>query len=67
MNLTTHTFLEGSSTGVTVLNPVPNNLLALQGEVREAFGWSLHADDSSAHEMEKHFSEPLPFGQESCI
>ena len=65
MNLTTHTFLEGSSIGVTVLNPVPNDLLALQGEVREAFGWSLNADDLSAHEMEQHFSEPLPFGQES--
>ena len=65
MNLTTHIFHEGTSAGRIVLNPVPNELITLQGEVRQAFGWSLDADDSSAMEMEKCFSEKHPFGQEA--
>ena len=65
MNLTTHIFLERPTSGRHVLKPIQENLISLQDEVREAFDWSLDADEHSAHEMAKAFSIESPFGHES--
>jgi hypothetical protein len=48
-----------------VLKPIKENLISLQDEVREAFGWSLDADEHSAQEMANAFSINSPFGHES--
>jgi uncharacterized Rossmann fold enzyme len=65
MNLTTHIFLERATSGRSVLKPIKENLISLQDEVREAFGWSLDADEHSAQEMANAFSINSPFGHES--
>jgi len=65
MNLTMHIFLEGLWLGETVLNPVPDELLSLQDEVRKAFGWHIDADASSAKEMSLGFMDGVPYGQSS--
>ena len=64
MNLTTHIFLERTRLGVNVLNPISSDLLLLQEEVRQAFAWSLDADETSAKEMATHFATPVPYGQQ---
>lgn len=63
MNLTMHIFLQGCSVGWTVLNPAAHGLLALQDEVRHAFGWSEEADALSANEMSHQFSMDAPCGR----
>ena len=65
MNLTTHIFLERPTSGRDVLKPIQENIISLQDEVRKDFGWSLDADEDSAHEMAKAFSIESPFGHES--
>lgn len=63
MNLTTRIFLEQPRIGRTVLNPSQSDLISLQGEVRQAFGWSLEADDASANAMSIHFQGAAPYNQ----
>lgn len=65
MNLTTHIFLQRPWAGRAVFDSIPDDLLSLQEEVRQAFGWPLEADDTSANEMANHFSNPIPYDQES--
>lgn len=65
MNLTTHIFLEQPRVGRTVLNPLSSDLISLQEEVRQAFGWSLEADDASANAMSIHFQGAAPYNQRS--
>ncbi len=48
-----------------MLTPVQENLISLQDEVRQAFGWSLDADENSAFEMATVFSTSSPFEQKS--
>ena len=48
-----------------MLNPVPDELLSLQDEVRQAFGWLIDADVSSANEMSLDFMDEMPYGQSS--
>ena len=48
-----------------MLNPVPDELLSLQDEVRQAFGWLIDADASSANEMSLDFMDEMPYGQSS--
>ena len=62
MNLTMHIFLQGSWVGVDVLNPVADDLLSLQDDVRDAFGWSEKADALSASEMCHQFMRDAPYG-----
>ena len=66
MNLTTHIFLERPTSGRDVLKPIQENIISLQDEVRKAFGWSLDADEDSAHEMAKAFSIESPYSS-VCI
>ena len=47
-----------------MFNDVLEPLLALQDEVREAFGYSIKNDVESAERMESLFSIPHPFGRE---
>ena len=65
MNLTTHIFLEQPRVGRTVLNPLSSDLISLQEEVRQAFGWSLEADDASANAMSILFQGAAPYNQRS--
>ena len=65
MNLTIHIFLEHPWGGVTVFNHIPDGLIALQDEVRQAFGWSVEADALSANEMSNQFTGEVPYGQVS--
>lgn len=64
MNLTTQTFLQHLPLGQGVFNDVLEPLLALQDEVREAFGYSIQNDVESAERMESLFSKQQPFGRE---
>lgn len=64
MNLTTQTFLQHLPLGWCVFNDVLEPLLALQDEVRKAFGYSIKNDVESAERMESLFSIPQPFGRE---
>jgi uncharacterized Rossmann fold enzyme len=64
MNLTTQTFLQHPPVGRGVFNDVPEPLLALQDEVRHAFGYAIESDVESAKQMELLFSEVRPFGRE---
>ena len=48
-----------------MLNPAPDELLSLQDEVRQAFGWLIDADVSSANEMSLDFMDEMPYGQSS--
>ena len=64
MNLTTQTFLQHPPVGRGVFNDVPEPLLALQDEVRHAFGYAIERDVESAKQMELLFSEARPFGRE---
>ena len=64
MNLTTQTFLQHLPVGRGVFNDVPEPLLALQDEVRHAFGYAIERDVESAKQMELLFSEARPFGRE---
>lgn len=64
MNLTTQTFLQHLPLGQGVFNDVLEPLLALQDEVREAFGYSIQNDEESAERMQSMFSKPQPFGRE---
>ena len=48
-----------------MLNPVPDELLSLQDEVRQAFGWLIDADASSASEMHLDFMNEEPYGHSS--
>ena len=64
MNLTTQTFLQHPPVGRGVFNDVPEPLLALQDEVRHAFGYAIERDVESAKQMELLFSEDRPFGRE---
>ena len=43
MNLTTHIFLQRPWAGRDVFDSIPDDLLSLQEEVRQAFGWSLES------------------------
>jgi len=63
MNLTIHILLEQRRSGRFVFNPVAEDVLSLQDEVRLAFGWSLEDDDASAQEMAEYFAGAKPFGQ----
>ena len=63
MNLTTQTFLQHPPVGGGVFNDVLEPLLALQDEVRHAFGYSIESDVESAKQMELLFSEERPFGR----
>ena len=64
MNLTIQTFLQHALAGIDVFSDALEPLLALQDEVREAFGYALENDEESAKQMEYLFSKPLPFGRE---
>lgn len=64
MNLTTQTFLQHLPLGQGVFNDVLEPLLALQDEVREAFGYSILKDVESAERMQSMFSKPQPFARE---
>ena len=64
MNLTTQTFLQHPPVGRGVFNDVPEPLLALQDEVRHAFGYAIERDVESAKQMELLFSKDRPFGRE---
>ena len=48
-----------------MLNPIPDELLSLQDEVRQAFGWLIDADVSSANKMSLDFMDEMPYGQSS--
>lgn len=63
MNLTTQTFLQHLPVGQSVFIDALEPLLALQDEVREAFGYSIQNDVESAKRMESMFSNPQPFGR----
>lgn len=63
MNLTTQTFLQHPPSGRCVFNDVLEPLIALQDEVRYAFGYSVESDVESAQRMESLFSMPQPFGR----
>ena len=64
MNLTTQTFLQHLPVGQGVFNDAPEPLLALQDEVREAFGYSIQNDVESAQRMESLFSNRQPLGRD---
>ena len=64
MNLTTQTFLQHLPVGQGVFNDALEPLLALQDEVREAFGYSIQNDVESAERMESIFSNPQPLGRD---
>ena len=64
MNLTTQTFLQHLPVGQGVFNDALEPLLALQDEVREAFGYSIQNDVKSAERMESLFSNPQPLGRD---
>ena len=64
MNLTTQTFLQYLPVGQGVFNDALEPLLALQDEVREAFGYSIQKDVESAERMESLFSNPQPLGRD---
>ena len=51
MNLTIQTFLQHALAGRDVFNDALEPLLALQDEVREAFGYALQNDEESAKRM----------------
>ena len=59
MNLTTQTFLQHLPVGQSVFIDALKPLLALQDEVREAFGYSIQNDVESAKRMESMFSNPM--------
>ena len=63
MNMTIHIFLERAWAGVTVFNHIPEGVIALQDEVRQAFGWPVDADALSANEMSNQFMGKAPYGQ----
>ena len=48
-----------------MFDSIPDDLLSLQEEVRQAFDWSLEADDASANDMANQFSNSIPYEQES--
>ena len=64
MNLTTQTFLQHLPVGQSVFIDALEPLLALQDEVREAFGYSIQNDVESAERMESIFSNPQPLGRD---
>ena len=64
MNLTTQTFLQHLPVGQGVFNDALEPLLALQDEVREAFGYSIQNDVESAQRMESLFSNRQPLGRD---
>ena len=64
MNLTTQTFLQHLPVGRGVFNDALEPLLALQDEVREAFGYSIQNDVESAQRMESLFSNRQPLGRD---
>ena len=55
--------LQGPTTrGRNVFPPPPPPLLAVQDEVRAAFGWSLDDDQRSAQALSDRMGSPEPYG-----